>query len=277
VVVEDSQEEGAVSRLTGAEVLLYNGGQLAGSCGVIESSPRPTSVGQIYEFDCGLPHGTHSGINSTSLKLQHVEGASTLRVGEIIIKGDEHCNAGSYQTSAGCVLCSPGTKSGQGASVCDVCSKDEMRELLGAVNCRYGRIAVAGSDESSLFNNELQYSSGRVLDSDISTMYKSSAVEVTSETLPWIELFFAAPAEVYSVEIVRVGEESVGSQVVLYKDGAVSGSCESIGEGPQVLCDGSAATSVRVQQSRIRHLALAEVVVKGRGVVIEEEVNVVEE
>ena len=33
---------------------------------------------------------------------------------------------------------------------------------------------------------------------------------------------------------MRVGEESVGSQVVLYMDGAVSGACESIGEGPQV-------------------------------------------
>ena len=43
---------------------------------------------QIYELVCGTPLGSHSGVNSTSLKLQHAAGADTLRVGEIIIKGE---------------------------------------------------------------------------------------------------------------------------------------------------------------------------------------------
>ena len=43
---------------------------------------------QIYELVCGTPLGSHSGVNSTSLKLQHAAGAETLRVGEIIIKGE---------------------------------------------------------------------------------------------------------------------------------------------------------------------------------------------
>lgn len=47
VVVEERHAEGAASKLTGAEVLLYIGDALAGSCGVIESSPKSTSVGQV--------------------------------------------------------------------------------------------------------------------------------------------------------------------------------------------------------------------------------------
>ena len=48
VVVEERHAEGAASKLTGAEVLLYIGDALAGSCGVIESSPKSTSVGQVW-------------------------------------------------------------------------------------------------------------------------------------------------------------------------------------------------------------------------------------